>query len=73
MTKIIFLDIDPVRRNPATRHWRDSGVAWFWSDDRADFGSVILEARRYIATTARGSVSFEVLGDAKDFVEEHSS
>ncbi len=55
------------------RRWRNSGVAWFWGDAREDFGSVIREADRYIAMTVRGSASFEILGDAKDFVEEHSS
>ena len=64
---------DPTHRNPAVRSWRDSGVAWFWSSDREDFGCVFLEAGRYIATTVRGTASFEVLDDAKDFVEEHSS
>ena len=61
------------RSNPTVRHWRDSGVAWFWSDDREDFGSVILEAGRYVATTVRGTATFESLVDAKNFVEEHSS
>jgi len=63
----------PRAPNPAVRRWRCSGYAWFWSDDRSDFGSVILQAGRYVATTVRGSAEFEVLGDAKDFVEEHSS
>jgi len=60
-------------RKPGVRSWRDSGVAWFWSDAREDFGSVVLEAGRYVASTVRGSASFEVLADAKKFVEEHSS
>ena len=58
---------------PSTRHWRNSGVAWFWSGDREDFGSVILEAGRYVATTVRGTAAFDSLVDAKGFVEEHSS
>lgn len=58
---------------PAVRSWRSSGVAWFWGDDREDFGSVIVDAGRYVATTVRGSARFGTLTDAKDFVEEHSS
>ena len=66
-------DVLSNRSNPAVRHWRNSGVAWFWSGDREDFGSVILEAGQYVATTVRGTATFESLVDAKDFVEEHSS
>lgn len=58
---------------PRTRRWRCTGYAWFWGDDRYDFGSVLPRAGLYVATTARGSAEFQVLGDAKDFVEEHSS
>ena len=67
------VDVPSKRSNPAVRRWRDSGVTWFWSSDREDFGSVILEKGQYIAATARGSASFETLTDAKAFVEEHSS
>lgn len=63
----------PRGSTPVARRWRDSGVAWFWTDDRSDFGSVFLETGRYVATTIRGSASFEDLVDAKTFVEEHSS
>jgi hypothetical protein len=55
------------------RRWRCTGFSWFWSDARDDFGSVISQAGRYIATTVRGSAEFDILGDAKTFVEEHSS
>ena len=61
------------RPNPAVRHWRNSGVAWFWNDEREDFGSVFLQAGQYVAITVRGSARFECLADAKRFVEEHSS
>jgi hypothetical protein len=56
-----------------SRSWRCTGFSWFWGDARDDFGSVISEAGRYVATTVRGSAEFDVLGDAKTFVEEHSS
>lgn len=55
------------------RSWRTSGVAWFWSTDREDFGNVVFENGQYVATTVRGSARFESLDDAKDFVEERSS
>lgn len=67
------VDVLSNRSNPTARHWRNSGVAWFWSGDREDFGSVILDAGQYVATTVRGTATFESLVDAKDFVEEHSS
>jgi len=55
------------------RCWRSNGYAWFWGDEREDYGNVTRKDHRFIATTVRGTASFEVLGDAKDFVEEHSS
>jgi len=55
------------------RTWRGTGDSWRWGDDRDDFGHVVVGAGCYIATTVRGSAEFEVLRDAKDFVEEHSS
>jgi hypothetical protein len=55
------------------RSWRCTGFAWFWGNDRDDFGSVLSQAGRFVATTARGSAEFDILGDAKTFVEEHSS
>jgi diadenosine tetraphosphate (Ap4A) HIT family hydrolase len=60
-------------RTDMVRRWRNSGVAWLWSDDREDFGTVFSKDGRYVGTTVRGSATFESLDDAKDFVEEHSS
>jgi hypothetical protein len=60
----------------AARRWSSSngGNAWFWSDDRADFGFVFKkDDGRYGASTCRGSATFEDLTAAKNFVEEHSS
>ena len=64
-------DLDGSR--PGRRSWRTSGAVWSWGDGRDDYGSVFGSAGRYVASTARGSATFEALADAKDFVEEHAS
>jgi hypothetical protein len=63
----------PENEEKRSRRWRCTGFSWFWGDERDDFGSVISHAGRYVATTVRGSAEFDIPGDAKTFVEEHSS
>jgi hypothetical protein len=59
--------------DPRKRYRRDTGYSWIYCDGRHDYGSVIREGGQLVATTVRGSARFDVVGDAKDFVERHSS